>query len=189
MPTPEYDGVVTSELDESAEDKRLLVKIFLQAVKNEAKSSEAGRPIFDEIPMIQIITPGSRDVMVNKLNDKYKERFPRHWERFQKGLEQLVEGTPLDEVPFLTVGQIAELKAVNCLTLEHLASMSDQLAQKMMGMHALRKKAKDYLDAAAGHAPIAKLQNQVDQLMAQVEALTNQNSKLSKELEKTLDKV
>ncbi len=187
MPTPTYDGVVTSELNESEEDKRLLVQFYTEAIKNESKSAEAGRPIFDEIPMIRIITPGSRDVMVNVVNDKYKERFPRHWERFLKQQEQSVDGTPLEQVPFLTVGQIAELKAVNCLTLEHLATMSDQLASKMMGMNSVRQKAQAYLAAAKDAAPITKLQaeierrdNEIDTLKKQLAALQTQMAKLVK---------
>ncbi len=186
MPTPTYDGVVTSDLNESEEDKRLLVKFYLAAVKNEVRSAEAGRPIFDDVPMIQIITPGSRDVMINRVSEQYKQRFPRHWEHFQKGLEQVVDGTPLEEVPFLTVGQIAELKAVNCLTLEHLATMSDQLAQKMMGMHGIRKKAKEYLEAAESAAPITRLNDELAKRDAQLAALTEQNKKLSAQLEKLL---
>lgn len=187
MPTPEYDGIVTSELDESAEDKRLLVQFYYAAVKNEARSAQEGRPIFDDVPMIKIITPGSRDVMVNVVNDRYKQRFPRQWEAFEKNAEQLVDGTPLEEVPFLTVGQIAELKAVNCLTLEHLASMSDQLASKLMGMHSLRQKAKQYLEAAESHAPLARLQAELDKRDHEVQALQNQVQELNKRLQKVLD--
>jgi hypothetical protein len=188
MPTPTYDGVVTSDLNESEEDKRLLVHFYTEAVKNEAKSAEAGRPIFDEIPMIRIITPGSRDVMVNVVNDRYKERFPRQWERFTKQLEQSVDGTPLEQVPFLTVGQIAELKAVNCLTLEHLAGMSDQLASKLMGMHSLRQKAKAYLEAANNAAPLTKLQAELEQRDAEIESLRNQLKTLQAQMSKLVKK-
>src|SRR5262245_10732606 len=103
MYTPEYDGVVTSESIQSEADKKLFVQFFMIAKKNEGKSALEGRPIFDEVPMVKIITPGSKDVMVNKANETYQARFPLQWERFKKRLEQSQEGTPLEEVPFLTV--------------------------------------------------------------------------------------
>lgn len=188
MPTPTYDGVVTSELDESAEDKRLLVQFYFEAVKNEFKSAQEGRPIFDDVPMIKIITPGSRDVMVAQANERYQTRFPRHWEAFQKKMSQVVEGTPLEQVPFLTVSQIAELKAVNCLTLEHLATMSDQNAAKFMGMNGLRQKAKDYLEAAKSAAPLTRLQAELAKRDNEIEVLKNQLAEQGKQLQKLTTK-
>lgn len=184
MATPEYDGVVTADLDESAEDKRLLVHFYKEAIKNEFKSAQEGRPIFDEITMVKIITPGSRDVMVNVASERYQERFPRQWERFLKGQEQVVDGTPIAQVPFLTVGQVAELRAVNCHTLEHLASMSDQQASKMMGMHSVRQKAKDYLEAAKSAAPLTRLQAALEERDNKIAVLQETVNKLSAALDK-----
>lgn len=177
MPTPSYEFDSTDfETDEG--DKRLLVQFFTEAVKDEGRSAEEGRPIFKEVVMVRIITPGSRDVMVTRASDRYKQRFPRQWERFQKMQDQTVDGTPLDQVPFLTVGQIAELKAINCFTLEQLAGMSDQLAQKMMGMHGLRQKATAFLQAAKDSAPLTQMQaelekrdNEIALLKAQLDQL------------------
>jgi len=71
-------------------------------------------------------------------------------------------GTMLSSLPFLTKAQVADLYAANVRTAEQLASMSDVLAQKFMGMHNLRKRAKDFLDAAAGNAPIERMNKELE---------------------------
>jgi hypothetical protein len=161
MPTPVYDGE-TFETSQSEDDKKLFVQFFIEAVKNEFESTKQGRAIFTDVPMIRVMTPGSRDVTVSKVTERYKERFPRHWERFQKQLDQSVDGTPLEQVPFLTPSQIAELKYMNCITLEQLAGMSDSLASKIMGSQQIRQRAKDFLAAAQSAAPMMQLRAELE---------------------------
>ena len=177
MPAPMFESDMDFETDEG--DKKLLVMFYLEAVKNEFESAQQGRPIFKDVPMIKILIPGSKDPTVQKVNENYIRRFPRQWERFQKQMEQIVDGTPLDQVPFLTVSQIAELKAFNCFTLEQLAGMSDQAGQKFMGIQALKQKAQKYLDAAASAAPLTHLPEQID-------ALKNQNEVLQRQLKEAV---
>lgn len=178
MPTPTFEADMDFETDEG--DKKLLVMFYMEAVKQEVASAEAGRPIFKDVPMIKILIPGSKDPTVQKVNENYIRRFPRQWERFQKQMEQIVDGTPLDQVPFLTVSQIAELKAYNCFTLEQLAGMSDQAGQKFMGIQSLKAKAQKYLDAANNAAPITHMQEQID-------ALKSQNEVLGRQLKEAMD--
>ena len=178
MPTPEYDGVVTSDAVQSDDDKRLFVQFFMTAVKNEQKSAAEGRPIFDEVPMIRIMTPGSRDVMVNKAMQVYQERFPVQWDRFKRKLEPAQEGTPLEEVPFLTVGQIAELKALNVFTLEQLAGISDTHGRHFMGYNGMKQKAVAYLESAKSAAPITRMREELEQRDAEINTLKQQVARL-----------
>jgi hypothetical protein len=178
MPTPQYDGPSFEEDHQYDGDKLLYVEFFVQAVEDKPKSALEGRPIFREVPMVKIITPGSRDAMTTRATENYQRRFPKHWERFQKQLEQVMDGTPLDQVPWLTVGVIAELKGVNCFTLEQLAGMSDQLASKMMGMHGFRQKAKAFLDAASAAAPFTQMQAELEQRDVEIAVLKQQVSQL-----------
>jgi len=180
MSTPEYDGVVTSDSVQSDDDKRLFVQFFMTAVKNESKSATEGRPIFDEVPMVRIITPGSRDVMVNKAMMVYQERFPVQWDRFQRKLTPAQEGTPLEEVPFLTVGQIAELKALNVFTLEQLAGISDTHSRHFMGCNGMKQKAVAYLESAKSAAPITAMKMELEKRDAEIEVLRGQVAKLMK---------
>jgi hypothetical protein len=164
--------------NEYKDDEKLYVMFFMEAVENKTKSAAEGRPIYDERPMIRILTPGSKDILVNKATDQYQRRFPKQWERFQKKLEGVIDGTPLTLVPFLTVGQVAELQALNVMTLEGLAGMSDTVAHRFMGFNDLRSKAQRFLDAAKSAAPITALQNQIDELKSTNEVLQRQLSEM-----------
>jgi hypothetical protein len=155
-------------------DKRLLVAFFKDTVKNEAKSIEAGRPIFDEIDLVKIITPGSRDSFVGDATEQYQERFRAQWERYKAGKTQSVSGTPLNQLPWLSVSQIAEFNAVGCQTVEQLVGMPDAMSQKFMGHHAIKQKALAYLDAATNAAPMLKMQAELDKRDEQIKELQAQ---------------
>ena len=166
-------------------DKRLYVTFFKDAVKNEFKTIEAGRPIFDEFDFIRIITPGSRDSYVTKVraNDGYTMRFPQQWARYKQNQDQNVTGTPLSAVPWLTTAQIAEFNSVGCKTVEQLVGMSDSLSGKFMGHHQTKQRAQLFLDAANNAAPALKLQAELEkrdeeiaELRKMVEAMQTQHA-------------
>lgn len=168
---------------QSDADKRLLVLFYREPIKNELKSVEAGRPIFDEIDLIKIITPGSRDTFVGDATYEYQQRFPAQWGRYKSGRDQASSGTPLNQLPFLSMGQVAEFNAVGCTTIEHLVGMSDSLSQKFMGHFALKQRAQEYLDAAKGAAPTLRLQSelakrdeQIAELQATVQAMVDRQN-------------
>jgi hypothetical protein len=89
-----------------------------------------------------------------------------------------VTGTPLEQWPQMTVGMVASLKAMNVHTVEQLAEMSDQYAQQIMGNHDLRRKAKLFLDAAAGEAVNNKLQSELDKRDIEINQLKEQMAQL-----------
>jgi len=145
-------------------DKRLLVHFFKDAVQNNFKTKEAGRPIFDEFDFVKVMAPGSRDTVVTRVADgsDYARRFPTQWAQYKARQEQSLTGTPLSQVPWLTVGQIAEFNAVNCRTVEQLVGMPDNLSQKFMGHFQIKQRAQVYLDAAKSAAPALKLQAELE---------------------------
>lgn len=174
--TPEIDFQMNFEASEQAEaDKKLVAMFFRSAIKNEAKSVEAGRPIFDEVDLIKIITPGSRDNFIGDATPEYQMRFPRQWDAYKKNMDQAsASGTPLNQLPWLGVGQIAEFNAMNVYTVEQLVAMPDAISQKFMGHHAIKQRAKLYLDAAKDAAPMLKLQDELRKRDEQLEELRQQ---------------
>jgi hypothetical protein len=174
MSTAVYDGPSFEEEQMYDGDKRLGVQFFYDAVQNEFKSNEEGRPIFDQIAFIRIFTPGSRDVFVSKANEVYQRRFERQWERFLRANTEAMDGTPLEQATWITVAQLAELKSVNCYTIEHLADMSDVLVGKMMGALGLRERARRFLEAAKESAPLLKLTTELEKRDAQIALLQQQ---------------
>ncbi len=182
MSTDTLDFAMNFEDNQQSEaDKKLLVVFYKDTVKNEPKSIEAGRPIFDEIDLVKIITPGSRDTFVGDATPQYQERFPQQWARYKAGRDQNTSGTPLNLLPWLSIGQIAEFAAVGCHTIEHLVGMPDAMSQKFMGHHAIRQKAQQYLDAANAAAPTMKMQ-------AELQKRDEQIAELQKTVQALLDK-
>lgn len=150
------------------QDKGLSVRFFLHAVANPAKSKEEGRPIFDEVEMVSIMAPGNQKTeftaRANRMHFDsnvsrqwtYAERFAEHYEAFKKGIEHHGQGTPLNEVPFLTLAQKAEMKAEKIVTVEQLAAMPDSnIRRKGVGFRQHVDAAKAYLDTANGTASLS----------------------------------
>jgi hypothetical protein len=173
MPTPVYDEPNYTD-EPNKDDEKLFVMFYPEAVQNKVKSDAEGRPIFEQRDMIRVITPGSKDILVNKATENYQRRFAKQWDRYKRNMQQTPDGTPLDQVPFLSVTQIAELRALNVMSLEGLAGMADTVAHRFMGFHEMRTKAQKYLDAAKSAAPITALQSQVDDLKSTNEVLQRQ---------------
>lgn len=170
-------------------DNRLWVQFYLRPEKNERKTAEAGRPIFDEIVFVKIMIPGDKNLVFDQPADpEYQRRFPKQWERFKAGQQQATEGTPLEAVTWLTVGQVAEFKALNIFTVEQLADVPDQLAQKFMGAFEIRRKAQAFLEAAKGEAATSKLAAELEKRDQQIAALQKQMEDLVKASQKSAAK-
>jgi len=177
-----YDQVaVMEDMPAYSLDKKLYVNFYIRADLNSFKSAQEGRPIFDEVDYIRIIIPGDKNsILDTQVTEEHKHRFENQYQRFKKNQEQAVSGTPLEVWPQMTVGQVAELKAMNVHTVEQLADMPDQLAQKIMGNHGLRAKAKLFLDAAAGEAGNTKMVAELEKRDNEIKLLRDQMDQLMK---------
>ena len=172
MSTDTIDFQMNFEDAQQAEaDKKLLVVFYREPLKNETKSIEAGRPIFDEVDLIKIMFPGQRDTLVAMVDEGYKQRFPAQWDRYTRGIDQGSSGTPLSQLGWMSMSQIAEYKALNCHTVEQLVGMPDAVAQRFMGYHAVKQRAQQYLDMAKGLAPLTAMEEQLQKRDAQIAEL------------------
>jgi hypothetical protein len=169
-----------------------IVALFLNsAVKNEAKSAAAGRPIFDDMEVCQLRYPGSKNMGVypatsfshwavdphtgEQVKVTYAERFARQYRQFKEHSAQTKAGTPLTEVSFLTEARRAELRALNIYTVEALAAI-DGLELKNLGFNGreLKNHAIEYIEGAKVKAPTT-------QMMAELEALRARNMLLEED--------
>ena len=172
MSTDTIDFAMNFEDNQQSEaDKKLLVLFYTAALEAPAKSIEAGRKIFEDTEMIRIMFPGQRDTIVAMVDDGYRERFPQQYARYKTGREQLGSGTPLSALTWMTQSQVAEFNAVNCQTIEQLVGMADSVAHKFMGFHAIRERAKTYLDLAKDAAPMLKMAAELEKRDEQIAEL------------------
>lgn len=174
-------------------DERLLVKFFNHPRLNQTKTKDEGRPIYEEVPYVQIMQPGNKDsIIVRPATERDKSRFVSHYRKFVDREEQeTVEGTLLEEWPGLNRSQVEELKFFNIRTVEQLAEVSDTNAQNFMGINLLKRRAKEYLEASGNSAAAQEmsdlkdrndaLQAQLDELAATVEANASSKKRKSKE--------
>lgn len=170
----EIDPNTFEQSREYESDSKLFVVFYRGAKLNDQKTSEAGRPVHDDVDFIRIVVPGQRDTVVAEADYSYQQRFPKQWAQYKANAEQFGSGTPLSEVTWLTPAQIADMRAMNIRTVEQLAAVPDSNAHAVMGFHGLKQRAVAYLEAAAGNAPLIKLQSELEKRDAQIAELQSQ---------------
>jgi hypothetical protein len=153
----------------------------LHAKKNNAKSLEAGRPIYDDVPYIQVWIAGQKDVVHHPVNDQDKRNYPREWAAFIANQDQsTASGTPLGMLPGISKGLVEEAAYFKVRTIEDLANMPETNVSALgMGWPAVRQAARDYIEAAKGAAPIAAVRAENELLRNQLEALQRQVTELA----------
>lgn len=153
------------------------------AVEDEKASKEAGRPIFKETEVVEVRIAGDRNytpvfpahqmwMRVNGEEVTYAQRWKDAYERFKAGHEQVADGTPLSELPFLSEAKRAELRVLKVYTAEALASLEGkQLAALGTLGREMKTQATAYLDKATGGAGAVALAAEVEALKAELAAM------------------
>lgn len=166
-------------------DANVIATFSVMAIKNESKSAKAGRPIFDDMEVVQLRYGGKRDSSVQPATSvshwatdpetgeqrqiTYAERFSRQYRQFKEHSVQTKSGTPLNYAPFLTEARRAELRALNLYTVEALATIEgNELKNLGLGGRDLKNQAMAYIDEAKRGAPNT-------QMLARLEALEARN--------------
>jgi hypothetical protein len=153
-------------------DNRLTARFFVHPVKNDFKSEEQGRPIFDDVTMVRIDCPGDQlNVVVAPVRADHKRRFPLQWAHFNNQMEgdqRLAGKTPINMWPRLTPAQCEELRYLKFLSVEDVANASDGALQTIgmvggMSPFAFREHAQRFLALASSDAVATK---QADALAA-----------------------
>lgn len=162
-------------------DNSLIVPFFKEmAVPQDAASKEAGRPIFKSVEVVEVRIAGDRNYAptfpahsvwrtVDGEEITYAKRFADAYARFAEGREQVADGTPLSELPFLTEGKRATLRSLKVYTAEALASLDGKkLAALGPDAREMKNSATAYLDSASGSADTVALAAEVEALRAQI---------------------
>jgi hypothetical protein len=147
----------------SPADQRLLVRFFRKAAQDMEKTQSEGRAIFIEVEYIQIMIPGDRDsVVVRPATHVDKARFAKQYENWKSNTaKEVVSGTPLEAWGILSLAQVEELRYYGLRTVEHIAELRDDVAQKVMGAAILKQKAQLFVQASKEAAPMLKMQEEL----------------------------
>jgi hypothetical protein len=164
-------------------------RFHVKAVESKARSEVEGRPVFDEVPYVEILIPGDRTSIVDRpLQDADKDRWPQQYARFKENRERVVTGTPLELWPYLNVARVAELRALNIFSVEAIADLSDTGLGKI-GPEAreLQQRAKAFLQPQSATETDLRTENQ--ELRGQIANLQAQHDEAMRMLdEKTAPK-
>ena len=173
-------------------DDNLVVVFKSIPMENQGKTLIEGRPIFDDVEVCEIRSPGSRDVKVCRADyfsrwiddpftgtqrkQSYAERFRHQYQQFKANAAQTKTGTPLDYAPFLSDGRRAELRAQNVYTVEQLADIEGaELKNLGPGGREFKNQAMAYIEESKSTAPNK-------QMMAELEALKARNALLEEDV-------
>lgn len=135
-------------------------RFYMDTRQNKALSEKEGRPVFDDVEMVEVLIPGDRlNTPVFQVRDDHRKRWPKAYAAFRANQEAPLEGTPLDQLPGMTKGRVQELLYFHVHTIEQLAGMPDDLLMKAAPMdgRALRDKALRWVSATEGSAADEKL--------------------------------
>lgn len=159
---------------QNAGDDSLLVVFYMGCIQNEAKTVEQGRPIFDDVECVRIIIPGDKNTINDRpASEPDKKRFAKQYAMFKAGLteDQQVSGTRLHEWPFLSRGQVEELKYLGIKTVEQLAEVRDDIVSRVPGMTTLKQHAQVWLGKSKDAASAAKTAKLIADQNSQIETL------------------
>lgn len=166
----------------SDKNDHLVIPVFkIISNKNEAKTREQGRPIYDDMEVVEVRFAGDRNkisvfpansICGEQQDDEgatykitYKERWAKQYERFKAKSQQVAEGTPIDELPFISQGKRLELKGLNIYTAEALAALDGQSLKNLgQGGRDLKNQAQAYLDNASGSANVTRMAAEIAEL-------------------------
>ena len=174
----------------NTEDARLLVRFYIEPVKLEHKSEEAGRPIYEDQEFVSIIVPGdTKTVVVKRVTDEERERFALIYAAFERSEAKAADGTSLDEWPSMTKSRARELKEQGIKTVEQLERIGDTSLDKY-GPTTIdeRTKAKAFLAKAADGAAAEKTATELSAARDEIARLKKETERLSDELEKATKK-
>ena len=177
-----------SGLTQPGQQPKITVQFSVIAEQDMSESEKQGRPVFKEVEYITKYIPGDKDNVIHRpIRYMDKAEFPDAYKAFQMNKEQIVEGTPLEMLPFMGKAQIAELSYYGVKTAEQIVNMADVNGQRIMGFQQLKQKAKSYLDAVAGAAPAVRLQAELekrDEEIALLKKMVEEQGKRMEDLSK-----
>jgi hypothetical protein len=172
-------------------DEVIVAQFKHLAVPDENATLKEGRPVFKDLEVVEIRTPGGKDVKIfpalarshwdaNPFTGEmtpvtYAERFKQQYQQFKAHAAQTKSGTPLDYASFLTEARRAELRAQNVYTVEQLAAIDGQELKNLGGG------GRDLKNAAVEYLAEAKAGASNKQLEAELEALRAKNTLLEED--------
>lgn len=166
-------------------------RFHMAEVEDVLASERAGRGIFRDEERVELNFPDNPySKPVQRVTDEHRERWPKEYEAFRRGQDIAVSGTPIDYLPGIKPSMVRELKALDIMTVEQMANLSDPGVQRIaMGGRQLKERAQAYLDDATANALITQAQANEErwqQRFAEQELRLKQQDELIRQLQEAV---
>ena len=172
------------------------LRIWKDTAQNAFQSEKHGRPVFDEVVLCEVISPGSRDSspvfelvryfskesnlppLYGMKYDTYKE-YVLTFEKNEE-IDASLAGTPLKEWPEISRSMAASLRSQNIFTVEALADIPDtKLTMVGPDGRTWRDKAQAFLKAAHDASYATELAARVNTLTDDLDAALEREKALA----------
>ncbi|CAB4151406.1 hypothetical protein UFOVP601_14 [uncultured Caudovirales phage] len=181
----EYSNLPRPDESRYAHDAKLYVEFYRSPFLLAGKSRDAGRAIYEERDCVRIHVPGDKNSVIDRpVTEQDVQRFQDRYTKWKSGQDQSVIGTPLSALPGMTPAKVEEYKYFKLTTVEQMAEANDSLGTKFMSFHQDKQRAKNFLEVAAGNAPIEKMTQELAVRDEQIETLKQQVASLVTESKK-----
>src|SRR3954466_1604405 len=168
-----------------AGDDKTAIQFLMGTRLHDAKTAEAGRPIYIDEEFIKIFN--SKDNIIERpVRDSDKQRWPRQYQAWKLTGESTpgASGTRLEFWPQMTRAQVEEFKYFKIFTVEQLADAPESTCGGIPGITKLKQLAKLHMEAAKGELPLLKMQMELEASNGAVEELKAEVRRLTKMVEK-----
>jgi len=147
------------------DDSKLFVTFETKSVRDPIATQEQGRPVHVSVPYVRIQQPGERDYTHRPATQEDVVRFRAQWQRYQDGMAQEPDGSPLSLLFPNNPEIVDNLKYYKISTVEQLAALNDTQIQNIgIGGRQFYDAAKKYLATAEKGKDFHALAKQVERL-------------------------
>lgn len=183
----QFDGGITVQKDGlvvERGDSSLSIRFFYLPILLEKASLDSGVPKYADIEMIEFLIPGDKNSVIHrKVNNEDKIRFKDKYERFKQTAESKIDGTPLNQFPFISAAHIKEMEYYNIYTAEQLIAIPDGNIERLgSGGREMVRKVKAYLDSAKDSSFVTKITGENESLKREMSLLKEQMSHITQNL-------
>ena len=171
------------------QDRNTHAIFYLDKKHNPAKSSEHGRPMYDNIVYVRIGNPGERlNVVIRPATDNDKRRFALQWAQFNQSREQRPDGTPLNCLFPENPAIIGMFEGSGVFTVEQLSGLSGNAIENIgMGAQGYVNQAVQYLQNAEKGVRNSQIRKMQDDHDREVSALKHQISEQGKRIDQLIE--
>lgn len=157
-------------------DKGQVVMFYNKAVHSPGKSTNSGRPVYEDQIFVRIHPPGERlNIIDQPANEGHFRRWPQQYQMFRQNKAQVPDGTPIDLLfpEYPSIG--AMLRASGVMTIEQCAELSGNAVDNIgMGAQRYVNASVKFLEMANKGVSATQFRHELEERDAQIRVMSHQ---------------